>query len=67
MEKITYTKAYEELQEIISRMENGQMSVDELSENIKKATTLIGICKQKLKNIEVDVNKLILDIESKFA
>ncbi len=67
MEEITYTKAYAELQEIISRMENGQMSVDELSENIKKATTLIGICKQKLKNIEVDVNKLILDIESKFA
>ncbi len=67
MEEITYTKAYAELQEIISRMENGQMSVDELSENIKKATMLIDICKQKLKNIEVDVNKLILDIESKFA
>lgn len=59
-----YNQAYSELKEIVSKMENGQMQVDELSENIKKATELINICKQKLTTIETDVDKLIQDIES---
>ncbi len=62
-ENLTYTQAFEQLQKIIAKMESSQMQVDELSENIKTATTLIKICKDKLSSIEVDVNELIKDIE----
>ena len=62
-DKLTYTQAYGQLQEIVSQMENGQMQVDELGENIKKAMDLIAVCKQKLGSIEVDVNALIENIE----
>ncbi|MGP1514907.1 MAG: exodeoxyribonuclease VII small subunit [Bacteroidales bacterium] len=62
-ENLNYTEAYKQLQQIILKMESSQMQVDELSDNIKKATNLIHICKEKLTIIESDVNSLIQDIE----
>jgi len=58
-----YTEAYEELQRIVSEIENGEISVDELSEKVKRATQLIRICKLKLTTTEEDVNKILRDLE----
>ena len=57
--ELTYTEAFEQLQEIVSKMENADISVDELSDNIKKATQLIKICKDKLTKAEEEVQKLL--------
>lgn len=62
-QELTYEHACERLKAIISKMENGQMQIDELSENIKQAEQMISFCKDKLKKVEVDVEKLIADIE----
>ena len=62
-----YTEAYEELQRIVSEIENGEISVDELSEKVKRATQLIRICKLKLTTTEEDVNKILRDLESSGA
>jgi len=62
-----YTEAYEELQRIVSEIENGEISVDELSEKVKRATELIRICKLKLTTTEEDVNKILKDLESSGA
>lgn len=62
-QELTYEQACERLKAIISKMENGQMQIDELSENIKQAEQMISFCKDKLKKVEVDVEKLIADIE----
>ena len=59
-----YTEAYEELQRIVSEIENGEISVDELSDKVKRATELIRICKLKLTTTEEDVNKILKDLES---
>lgn len=58
-----YTEAFEELQAIVSEIENGQISVDELSDKVKRATELIRICKTKLTTTEENVNKILKDIE----
>ena len=55
--KTNYTEAFEELQEIVSQIEEGEISVDELSEKVKRAATLIKICKTKLTTTEEDVDK----------
>lgn len=55
----SYTDAYEELQLIMKKMENADISVDELSEQIKRASLLIKICKDKLLKTEEEVNKII--------
>lgn len=61
-EKITYTQAFEELQSIVKKMENAEISVDELSEIIKRASKLITICKDKLTKTEEEVNKIIEEL-----
>ena len=63
-ESINYTEAFEELQRIVSEIENGEISVDELSDKVKRATHLIRICKHKLTSTEEDVNKLLRDLEN---
>lgn len=61
-EKMTYTEAFEQLQDIVKQMENANISVDELSDNIKKATQLIQICRDKLTKAEEEVNKTIAEL-----
>ncbi len=60
---ITYTQAFEELKEIVSGMEEGEISVDELSEKVKRAAFLIRLCKSKLIAVEGDVNGILKDLE----
>ncbi|HEX9980197.1 MAG TPA: exodeoxyribonuclease VII small subunit [Flavobacterium sp.] len=62
-ENNSYTKAFEELQAIVSEIEQGEISVDELSEKVKRATALIKICKSKLTATEEDVNKILRELD----
>ena len=59
-----YTEAYNELQNIVSEIEGGDISVDELSEKVKRAALLIKICKDKLTATEGDVNQILKELES---
>ena len=47
-EKPNYKEAYDELQVIVSEIEGGSISVDELSKKVKRAALLINVCKNKL-------------------
>jgi exodeoxyribonuclease VII small subunit len=59
-----YTEAYAELQQIVSEIEGGEISVDELSEKVKRAAQLIRICKNKLTATEEDVTRILKELES---
>jgi exodeoxyribonuclease VII small subunit len=63
-EKISYVAAFEELQKIVSEIEQGEISVDELSEKVKRAAQLIKICKSKLTTTEEDVSKILKELDS---
>ena len=63
-QEINYTEAYSELQRIVSEIEQGEISIDELSEKVKKAAFLINLCKTKLATTEEDVNKILKELES---
>ena len=58
-----YTEAFEELQEIVLEIEQGEISVDELSEKVKRAAVLIKICKAKLTSTEEDVARILKELE----
>lgn len=62
--KPNYTEAFEELQAIVSEIENGEISVDLLSEKVKRAALLIKICRNKLTATEGDINKILKELES---
>jgi exodeoxyribonuclease VII small subunit len=64
MEKeINYTEAFEELQKIVGDIEEGEISVDELSIKVKRASELIKICKNKLTSTEEDVTQILKELE----
>ena len=65
MSEITnYTEAYDELQQIVTEIEKGEISVDELSEKVKRAALLIKFCKAKLTSTEEDVNAILKELDS---
>jgi len=62
-EQHNYSEAFDELQLIVSEIEHGQISVDELSQKVKRATVLIKICREKLSATEEDVSKILKELE----
>ena len=58
-ETITYTEAFDELQQIVQEMENADISVDELSDKITRCTMLIKLCKDKLTKTEAEIAKIM--------
>lgn len=50
-----------ELESIIDELENGEIDLDESIEKYTKAMKLVKECDEKLKNIEEQVNKMIVD------
>lgn len=54
-EKIT------ELEKIINELENGEIDLDESINKYMMAMKLVKECDEKLKNIEVQVNKMVLE------
>jgi len=62
--EITYTKAFDELQQIVEEMENSQISVDDLDVKIKRASELLKICRDKLYKTEKSVQDILDEISS---
>jgi exodeoxyribonuclease VII small subunit len=63
IESLNYKEAFDELQTIVSDIELGEISVDELAEKVKRATVLIKICKTKLTTTEEDVNRILKELD----
>lgn len=64
MEKqITYTEAMKELELIVGEIEEGEITIDSLSEKVKRASELIRICKEKLTATEEDVSKILEELK----
>ena len=61
-ENLTYTEAFEELKTIVDQLENDSVSVDELTEKMKRATVLMKICRDKLTKTEEEVNNTIEEL-----
>lgn len=61
--KPTYKEAICELEEIIAKMENEEMDVDELTLKVKRASLLLKFCREKLFDTESEVEKIIREIE----
>ncbi len=60
---MNYAEAFEELQAIVTEIEQGEITVDELAEKVKRAAVLIKVCKAKLTATEEDVNKILKELD----
>jgi len=55
----SYTESIRELEEILERVENGDLDVDDLSKEISRASELIKYCKEKLYVADEEVKKIL--------
>ena len=55
----SYQDSLNELESIISKIETGEVEIDELSSLVKRAAELIKTCKTKLRNTEADLNQFL--------
>ena len=57
----SYESAMQELQEIVDQLQEEAVSVDDLSEKVKRAAELIQFCKGKLRFTETEIKTIFKD------
>ena len=60
-EAIKYEEAVRQLEQIVTRLEDGELNIDELSDELKKARKLITLCKQRLTKTDEEIQKILKD------
>lgn len=63
--KLTYKEAMAELENIVAKLEDNQLDIDDLSANVKRVSELIVFCKSKLHETEEEVENILKTIDNK--
>ena len=57
-ETTTYQSAWDELQQIVQALQEGEIGVDDLSTQIARAAELVEFCRERLRTTEASVSRL---------
>ncbi|MCC5922648.1 MAG: exodeoxyribonuclease VII small subunit [Crocinitomicaceae bacterium] len=63
MDELTYEQALKDLAEIVTQLEKKEIKIDQLSEKVAKAKSLVDFCRKKLEQTEAEIKKIIDDDE----
>jgi len=63
MKKTTYQEAIDEIELILSQIENEELDIDELSEKVRRGAFLLKFCKDKLQKTNEEVEKILGEME----
>jgi exodeoxyribonuclease VII small subunit len=61
--KLTYQEALDEVEDILAKIENEELDIDELSEKVKRVSFLLKFCKDKLHKTNEEVEKILGEME----
>ncbi len=56
---LSYDEAIVQIEAIMTKFRTGEMSVDELASEVKKATELLSYCKERLHKAEADLKSVM--------
>ena len=59
----TYGEAARRLEEILAKIEEGEVDIDELSGLVKEAAALVTLCRQKIHAAEIQVQTITEELE----
>lgn len=59
--EIPYTEAMAEIEKIMTKLRGENIDIDTLTAEVKRASELIEMCKQRLRTTEEEVRKLFND------
>jgi exodeoxyribonuclease VII small subunit len=63
---VSYKEAITEIEEILKKLENNELDVDELSEKVKRVSQLVTLCKEKLHNTEEEIDKILKEMDNNY-
>ncbi|HIW10027.1 MAG TPA: exodeoxyribonuclease VII small subunit [Candidatus Rikenella faecigallinarum] len=63
-ESITYAQAVAEIEDILEKMNDAELDIDQLGAYVERATTLITLCKEKLLKAQKQVEKVMKSDEA---
>lgn len=66
-EPTNYEQAMTELEGIVARVENNEMSIDDLTVQLRRAQKLIRFCRERLLKTENEVKKILSPEEEESA
>lgn len=61
MQDLSFEESLEKLEEIVNKLENGDVPLDDAIDEFKKAMDLVNICNTKLNNAEEAIAKIVKD------
>ncbi|MBR7106020.1 MAG: exodeoxyribonuclease VII small subunit [Opitutales bacterium] len=56
--EVEFEKILEELEQILEQLENGSLSLDDSISKYERAQECLNVCRQKLENAELRINKI---------
>lgn len=59
MQDLSFEESLEKLEEIVNKLENGDVPLDDAIEEFKKAMDLVKICNDKLNTAEESIAKIV--------
>ncbi len=65
--ELSYSQAVARLEEILERIEKGQVDIDELSSLVAEAAELVSLCRAKLTQAEMQVKRITERLEREEA
>lgn len=60
--KVSYSEAMAEIEAILEKIENEELDVDELAEKVKRVSTLLKTCKDKLTKTNEQVEQILKEM-----
>ncbi|MDD2196811.1 MAG: exodeoxyribonuclease VII small subunit [Bacteroidales bacterium] len=60
---ITYAEAIAEIEDIVEKIENNELDIDNLTQDVKRVSELIKFCKAKLRETELEVENILKDFD----
>ena len=58
-QQVKYEEAMRQLEEIVEKIENNELDIDQLTSQLKKAKELITLCKDKLVKTDEELKKIL--------
>jgi exodeoxyribonuclease VII small subunit len=58
----SFNDAVKEIEKILHNIETGDLDVDKLSDEVKRASELIKQCQKKLRSTEEEINSIFKDL-----
>jgi len=60
---VSYNEAMAEVEDILEKIENEELDVDDLAEKVKRVSVLLKICKDKLLKTNEQVEQILKEME----